>query len=207
MNVKKIDKKLTCSQIKKAAIINAARLLFQKNGFKLTSMDDIAKQAGASKRTVYNHFASKELLFNAIVGEMLDLLCHFEYVDFNIDLALDEQLTRLAENELVLLKSEGVIKSSRVIISELLTSPELVEGAIQELNNRESPLVSWFRQAYSAGIIKSNYPEMVAEQFVAVIKGFCFWPQLIQGEEFPTEEKQKLVVEMAVNMIIKQYTA
>ena len=49
-------------------------------------MDDIAQQAGVSKRTVYNHFASKELLFNAIVSEMINLLCNFEHVDFKIDL-------------------------------------------------------------------------------------------------------------------------
>lgn len=202
---KKTHKKLTCSQIKKAAIIEAAMQAFQDKGFKLASMDDIAQQAGVSKRTVYNHFASKELLFNAIVAEMIKLLCNFEHVDFCVDQPIKLQLTKLAESELALLKSEGMIASARVIISELLTSPELVESTIAELSTKESPLLCWFSDACTAGVINSSHPEMVAEQFVAVLKGFCFWPQLIQGEAFPSLERQKLITEMVVEMIIKQY--
>ena len=41
---------------------------FRGNGFEATSMDRIAATAGVSKRTVYNHFPSKEALFAEILG-------------------------------------------------------------------------------------------------------------------------------------------
>ena len=50
---------------KRHEILDAAIREFQAVGYDNTSMDRIAESAGASKRTVYNHFASKELLFQA----------------------------------------------------------------------------------------------------------------------------------------------
>lgn len=49
---------------KEEIIIQAAMLNFSRFGFKKTSVDDIAKDAGVGKGTIYNYFKSKEeLLF------------------------------------------------------------------------------------------------------------------------------------------------
>ncbi|MFL1377073.1 MULTISPECIES: TetR/AcrR family transcriptional regulator [unclassified Nocardiopsis] len=52
---------------KHAAILDAARRVFLREGYTRASMDAIAAEAGVSKRTVYNHFGDKEGLFSAIV--------------------------------------------------------------------------------------------------------------------------------------------
>jgi len=52
---------------KRADILKAAGDLFMKNGFAGTTMDDIAKAAGVSKLTVYNHFGTKESLFHDVI--------------------------------------------------------------------------------------------------------------------------------------------
>ena len=51
---------------KKKEIIDAAEQIFLKEGFKDTSMDEIAKRSEFSKRTVYKYFGSKEELFAEI---------------------------------------------------------------------------------------------------------------------------------------------
>ncbi|MEV4257669.1 TetR/AcrR family transcriptional regulator [Spirillospora sp. NPDC049652] len=56
---------------KRAAIVRAAHGLFLEHGFG-TGMDHIAAEAGVSKVTVYNHFASKEELFVEVVNEALE---------------------------------------------------------------------------------------------------------------------------------------
>ena len=48
---------------KRAAVLTAAQRLFSHNGFAGTSMDSIAKAAGATKLTVYRNFGSKQDLF------------------------------------------------------------------------------------------------------------------------------------------------
>jgi TetR/AcrR family transcriptional regulator of autoinduction and epiphytic fitness len=55
---------------KREAIIQAAIAEFRANGFDITSMDKIAATAGVSKRTVYNHFPSKEELFAEILNQL-----------------------------------------------------------------------------------------------------------------------------------------
>ncbi|HPO49909.1 MAG TPA: TetR/AcrR family transcriptional regulator [Spirochaetota bacterium] len=58
---------------KRQEIIDAAEKLFFKEGFKETSMDEIAKKAEFSKRTVYKYFDSKEELYSAIALRGVEL--------------------------------------------------------------------------------------------------------------------------------------
>jgi AcrR family transcriptional regulator len=51
---------------KKALFIDAAERLFLQNGFENTSIDEIAKEAGMTKRTLYQYFINKEDLFYAV---------------------------------------------------------------------------------------------------------------------------------------------
>ncbi len=51
---------------KRKAIVRAARAVFGREGYTRTSVDTIAAEAGVSKRTIYNHFADKEQLFQEV---------------------------------------------------------------------------------------------------------------------------------------------
>ena len=57
--------------MKEEQIINAARELFKNYGFKKVSMDEIARKAGVTKRTVYKYFASKQDLLKFFINEEL----------------------------------------------------------------------------------------------------------------------------------------
>src|SRR3954453_7700211 len=54
---------------RRAAIIDAARVLFARNGFRGTGTSDIAAAAGCSEPMIYKHFASKQALFVAVLEE------------------------------------------------------------------------------------------------------------------------------------------
>lgn len=201
-----IEKKLTRSELKRAAIVEAASVEFQNKGFSLASMDDIAKRADVSKRTVYNHFPSKEALFSAIMLEMMEMLCAFESLPFSDEESLASQLTQLVQHEIKLLSAKGFIDTARVIIAEAIHKPELIQDAMSEFSKQESPLANWFNQAIAAGALKAKDSEILVVQFTAVIKAYCFWPQLIQGEPLPSQAKLDEITQTVVEMIIKQYT-
>ena len=55
------------NQVKREAIVRAARTLFFKRGFEATSIESIAEQAGVSKVTIYGHFGDKAGVFEAVV--------------------------------------------------------------------------------------------------------------------------------------------
>lgn len=52
----------------RAAIVDSARHLFSRYGHNKTSVEEIAREAGLSKATVYNHFKGKE----QIIAEVID---------------------------------------------------------------------------------------------------------------------------------------
>ncbi len=52
---------------KKEAILQAATILFSKNGYNETSMSELSKMTGAAESTIFYHFKSKENLFLAIL--------------------------------------------------------------------------------------------------------------------------------------------
>jgi AcrR family transcriptional regulator len=48
-------------------ILNGARELFERFGFKKTTMEDIARQIGKSKSALYYYYKTKEEIFEAVV--------------------------------------------------------------------------------------------------------------------------------------------
>jgi AcrR family transcriptional regulator len=57
-----------------AVVLNKAKELFFTYGLKSISMDDLAKQSGVSKKTIYQAVADKQELVGKVVDELI--LCH-----------------------------------------------------------------------------------------------------------------------------------
>ena len=53
------------------AILDAALHLFARRGYGETTMEEIAKRAGISKGLIYNHFASKIVILESLVMEVI----------------------------------------------------------------------------------------------------------------------------------------
>ena len=57
---------------KKETVINTARELFTKYGYKKASMDEIAKEANVTKKTIYSYFKDKDSMFSYFIREELE---------------------------------------------------------------------------------------------------------------------------------------
>ena len=57
---------------KKRLILAAARTLLVKRGFQDLAMDDIAREAGVAKGTLFLHYKSKDELFTAVFADLVD---------------------------------------------------------------------------------------------------------------------------------------
>jgi AcrR family transcriptional regulator len=55
----------------RAAILDCARHMFAQRNFEDVTMEDIAKRAKVARATVFNHFASKHALIEAITAEVI----------------------------------------------------------------------------------------------------------------------------------------
>lgn len=62
-----VDRKEKVKQIRREDIIRAAEVLIFEKGYERVTMDEIAKRAEYTKRTLYAYFQSKEQILHAII--------------------------------------------------------------------------------------------------------------------------------------------
>lgn len=192
---------------KRQAIVQAAIAEFRANGFDATSMDKVAASAGVSKRTVYNHFPSKEALFAEILRQLWQSSQAQPDPAYDRERPLDEQLRELLQRKMRMLDDVNFIDLSRVAIAEVIHSPERARDMVARLGDREEGLTVWLRAAVTDGRLKPVDPVFAAHQLHGLVKGFAFWPQVTLGQPPLTPEQQQQVVETAVQMFLGYYTA
>lgn len=198
-------KKLT--DIKREDIIEAAVTEFTRNGFRATSMDRIAEVAQVSKRTVYNHFASKEALFQAITQQLCDNATQVSNHPYDPALPLEQQLRTIAEREISLFSNESFLSTVKMITAESLTSPELTRDNFKTLNKDNIGIVKWIKAANRDGRIRAPDAIMAGRQFLALLEEFAFWPQLYGIDPVPSKREQKKIIDSAVDVFLNTYRA
>ena len=190
---------------KRQAIIHAAINEFRDNGFEITSMDKIAATAGVSKRTVYNHFPSKEELFAEILNQLWARVTAEQETAYRPDLPLRDQLRLILQAKLQILADDNFLDLARVAIAAAIHSPERAQNIISRMGEREESLTVWIRAAQADGRLKPVAPEFAAQQMQGLLKAFAFWPQISMGQPGLSPETQHTVMESALDMFLACY--
>jgi TetR/AcrR family transcriptional regulator of autoinduction and epiphytic fitness len=192
---------------KRQAIIQAAAAQFRVHGFEATSMDKIAAVAEVSKRTVYNHFPSKEELFAETIVQLFQASAELLELPYRSDLGLREQLTELLRLKMRTLEDRDFLDLARVAISEAIHAPERALPVFARLNEREEGVTSWIRAAQADGRLKPGDPVFAATMLQGQVKSFAFWPQVAMGAAPLGPAQQAPVIEAAVSMFLSYFGA
>ncbi|WP_460142246.1 TetR/AcrR family transcriptional regulator [Pseudomonas sp. S3_B08] len=190
---------------KREAIIQAAISEFRAHGFEITSMDKIAATAGVSKRTVYNHFPSKEELFAEILNQLWARIIAEPSVSYNREQPLHEQLRLMLREKVQMMADENFLTLARVAIAATIHSPERAQNMIERMGEREEGLTVWIRAAQADGRLKPVDPEFAAHQVQGLLKAFAFWPQISLGRAALDPDAQNAVAESALEMFLALY--
>lgn len=180
------------ADIKRDQILQAAVLEFQENGYLAASMDSISARAGASKRTVYRYFESKEKLFQTLIH------CHWAKfaqsltVKYEMGRDIGEQLSDLGHAEGRLLTAPDVMATTKLVMSEILRSPELV-GENQQKIDYMASFETMLRDAAADGQLCIDNPRDAAEEFMSLLKGKAFWPVIFGAPVVSVDEMAKIV--------------
>lgn len=191
---------------KRAAIVHAAVTEFRLSGFDSTSMDRIAEAAKVSKRTVYNHFPSKEELFAEIVNQLADRCQSIDVVPFEPDQPLKSQLTRIGNSVIDVATSPEFQNLARVVLSRFFQVPELARETLRTTKEYEARLAEWIAAANESGKLHVNNPRRAVKQFLGLIHTFALWPPLIGSEPIPSEEEKREIVSSAVELFLSQFS-
>ncbi len=184
-------------------IFQAAVAEFQENGFRAASMDRISARAGASKRTVYKHFESKEKLFQELIRRHWSKFAETLDVTYETGRDIRDQLMELGRAEGRLFTSQEVMAMTRLVMSEVLRSPELVEEN-QEKTDYKAAFEEMLRAATADGQLSVSDPQVAAEEFISLIKGKAFWP-VVYGAPVVTAEEMEKIVAGSVDMMMSRY--
>ena len=190
---------------KREAIVRAAVEEFRSAGYEATSMDRIAAVAGVSKRTVYNHFPSKEELFALILEELWQSSVASVELPYRADQPLDVQLLQLLRQKLDLLGDANFIDLARVAMAEIIHSPERAQAIICRMGEKESGVSAWIRAAIADGRLRQVDPEFAGHQLQGLVKSFAFWPQVTMGQAPLVQDERTRVAESAVAMFLGFY--
>ena len=164
----------TRGEIRREAMLAAARDSFLEHGFSGTSIEDVVGRTGGSKASLYSYFGSKEGLF----GEMVSAGCRDFLRNVAIPTAVEGSLQQTLKafglRFFKLYTEPGRVKLMRAVIAEAIRFPQF---ALQLYN--EGPqqvrigLSAFFRHCQAEGHLQMPNADLAAIQFITLVKGHC----------------------------------
>ncbi len=191
---------------KRDTILAAATAAFRDEGYESTSMDRIAERAGASKRTVYNHFGSKEALFQAVVARLFEQSTELKGVVWDPERPLEHQLNDFVQAKTLLSEDTSARCLTRVVLGVYIKQPELLHEVITRATGDESFLIGWLRAAHQARRLSVPDPELAAHMFSQMTAGVLFWPQLLKGR-MDSATRERLTHELVATFLARYRSA
>jgi TetR/AcrR family transcriptional regulator, regulator of autoinduction and epiphytic fitness len=190
---------------KRAAIVTAAIAEFRARGFEATSMDRIASAAGVSKRTVYNHFPSKDDLFEQILQELWNCSAALNAIAYQQGKPLKPQLLELMRQKMAMLRDGYFLDLVRVAIAEAIHAPQRAGDMMTRLGKKEEGVASFLRAAQEDKALKPGDPAFLSHMLQGQLKSFALWPQVAMGKPPLTPQEQEAVITATVEMFLAYY--
>jgi len=166
---------------KRATILDGAIDVFISMGYELASMDKIAETAAVSKRTVYNHFGSKENLFQAIVNDFLAQRQSLKTISYNSEKSLEEQLLAFANAEIFLIDSPKRLGLSRFLTGVFLNDINYARYTVAKYPPAYDMLLDWLKEAEKDSKIKTDNLILTARVFYAMVEGAITYPAIFSN--------------------------
>src|SRR5262249_38957983 len=135
------------------------------------SMDDIARAAGMSKKTLYRLFETKESLFAAVVAARRATLdATIEAAGCTDALTAEAALRRFMGSMARFILAPRQAALYRLVIAEAQRAPELAHAFYNEGPCKaRAPLVAWFARLNETGTLNVGDPESAARMLFSMV--------------------------------------
>lgn len=192
---------------KREQILDGAWRMFRQKGFDAASMNDITKEAGVSKGTIYVYFANKEELFAALIDRHRS---EFASSMRNILAGTEEVRDGL--------RQFGTAFANRLICTDMIPAMRSLLGVIDRMpklsrrffsaapNNVKIVLEEFLRHHIENGSLEVDDVEMAARQFIEMSTGTFFKYRLFGELEGPVpDEELDRVISSAIRVFMAAY--
>jgi len=191
---------------KRAAILQAARLVFQRSGYDGASMNDIAIEAAVSKPTLYVYFDSKEKLFDALIDTMNASVPETVLELDASDPDLESQLVRCGVGLMVKITDPERIEMLRVVTGAAGQFPEVGQKFFAAGPGRGiEKLKTYLTAAAGRGWLKVTDPELAAYQLLDLVQSIHIRRMLFAVAPSPSRQEIERTVRAGVKVFLSAY--
>jgi AcrR family transcriptional regulator len=154
---------------RRAQILRAALRCFSRDGFHVATMDDLAREAGLSKGSLYWHFRSKEEVFAALCGAWsLELFAACQALAASHRGGYVALIGRVGTLSIERIAARGDLLRAW---TEFIVHPAVRQRFAAIYRASREQLAGWIRAGIDAGEIRPLDPEGVAASATAAIEG------------------------------------
>jgi AcrR family transcriptional regulator len=193
--------------VKRKQIIDGARRVFIDKGFEAASMNDITREAGVSKGTIYVYFANKEELFEALIEEERGSI--FKNMYDMLDRADDLRQTLVKFGKVLSLKitSAKVVQAQRTVIGASDRIPDMGARFYERGPKRgHDKVVTFFNAAIERGLLRIDDVDLAAYQFTELCLAGLFRQCIFAYRtKAPGQDEIDRIVSSGVDMFLNYY--
>ena len=191
---------------KREQILDGAKRVFMRMGFDAASMNDITREAGVSKGTIYVYFQNKEDLFVAMVEtERAAFLASLRTVlanNENVETGLYEFGVTFLEH----MTDEKVVTTMRTVLGVRERMPDLCSRFFRGPQNLRTVLHDYLERGVAAGALTIDDLDLASGQFLDLVSGSFFKYRLFGTmPEPPSREEIDRVIRGAIRVFTAAY--
>lgn len=189
--------------LKREEIIAGAIKAFEQEGYERASMDLVAELAGASKRTVYNHFDSKKDLLWAVIADLMAGQGKMTEIPYSKEESLESQLGRFVDEKIYFVVDPTRLSVVRLLTSIFIQNQELRDEANKGEHCKVDHLTTWLKAAKKDKRLKMKDPELATKVFRGLIDGMIHYPALYSP--LKTAKELKPLKDEIISLFLSRY--
>lgn len=187
-------------------VILGARAVFMREGYEGASVDEIARDAGVSKATLYSYFQDKQALFLAV----LDGQCNIQK-KASMEVACQSQdietaLHLMASSMMCFLLSEDGLSIFRICVAEAQRFPELGRAFYETgPKNGLEQLSAFMASPKAQAALDIDDPLQAADTFMQLCRSDLMLQRLMGVAPVPDEATIKAQADQVVKTFMARY--
>lgn len=191
---------------KRQQILEGAKRVFMKMGFDAASMNDVTREAGVSKGTLYVYFANKEDLFSAMMDSERAYFVGLVRTTLADEADVASSLYDFGMVFVTHVTSDKTISAMRTVIGVRERMPSLCQRFFTGPENLRTVLRGFLERKAAVGQVKIEDFDMAARHFLEMASGGYFKLRLFGDMDVPpSKEEIDYVVRGAVRVFLAAY--
>ena len=187
-------------------VLDGARTVFLRDGFEGASVDDIVREAGVSKATLYSYFPDKRLLFLEVAKIECQAQSDAAVAQVEASGDLREALTQAATRMVRFFMSDVGMQVYRIVVGESQRFPEIGREFYASGPARVREILkSFLQKGVDEGKLRIDDLDLAADQFPELCKAGLHLQMAIGLRDKPSDEEIDRVVAGAVDMFLCKY--